>query len=207
MINRLKVLNKRGNMTKHELTVNQLYHTCSFSKNFQTTKDLSGNADVIGQEKAIEAIKFAMNMPGDGYNVFCLGAEGIGKKSLALQLLSKEAARKKTPDDWCYVNNFEFPHKPKALRLPAGKGKTFQKEIEKLITDIQTALPAMFEGQEYQDQIAQVEQNFQTQKEAYYNQLQDIAKGKKNVAVLRMPTGLVVAPTKNGEVLTPGTFD
>lgn len=194
-------------MTKHELTFNQLYHTCSFSKNFQTTKDLSGNADVIGQEKAIEAIKFAMSMPGDGYNVFCLGAEGIGKKSLALQLLSKEAARKKTPDDWCYVNNFEFPHKPKALRLPAGKGKTFQKEIEKLITDIQTALPAMFEGQEYQDQIAQVEQNFQTQKEEYYNQLQDIAKGKKNVAVLRMPTGLVVAPTKNGEVLTPETFD
>ncbi len=194
-------------MTKYELTADKLYHTCSICKNFQTTKDLSGNADVIGQEKAIEAIKFAINMPGDGYNVFCLGAEGIGKKSLALQLLTKEATHKKTPDDWCYVNNFEFSHKPKALRLPAGKGRIFQKDMEKLITDIQTALPAIFEGTEYQNQLAEIEQNFQVHKESYYNQLQGIAKGKKNVAILRMPSGLVVAPTKDGEVLTPETFD
>ncbi len=194
-------------MRKHELSAQHLYHACSVSKDFKTTKDLPGNAEVIGQEKAIEAIRFAMNMPGDGYNVFCLGAEGIGKKSLALQLLTAEAARQKTPDDWCYANNFEFPHKPKALRLPAGKGKSFQKDIEKLITEIQTVIPAMFESSEYKDQIAKVEQNFQTQKEEYYNQLQNIAKGKKNVAILRMPTGLVVAPTKDGEVLTPETFD
>ncbi len=194
-------------MSKYELTAEDLYLSCSLSKKFETTKDLSGNPDVIGQEKAIEAIKFAMNMPGDGYNVFCLGAEGIGKKSLALQLLTKEATRKKTPDDWCYVNNFEFPHKPKAIHLPAGKGKLFQKEIEKLISEIQIALPSIFESREYQDQLAEVEQNFQTQKEEYYNQLQSIAKGKKNVAILRMPTGLVVAPTKDGEVLTPETFD
>lgn len=196
-------------MSKNELTFRQLYHVCSLSgMDFETTKELDSNADVIGQEKAIEAIQFAVRMPAaDGYNVFCLGAEGIGKKSLALQLLTKEAADKKTPSDWCYVNNFAFPHKPVAIELAAGKGRTFARDIEKLIADIQFALPALFESDDYKGQVAQIEADFKEQKEAYFNGLQDIAKGKKNVSILRMPTGLVVAPTRNGQVLTPETFD
>ena len=118
-------------MLKNELSYKDLYRTCSLkSLAFQTTKDVENTTEVIGQEKAIEAILFALNMPDDGYNVFCLGSEGNGKKSLAVQLLKKEALKRSVPDDWCYVNNFDFPHKPKAIRLPAGKGKGFAKDIE-----------------------------------------------------------------------------
>ncbi len=194
-------------MSKKELTANQLYHICSLPTNFKTTKELEGNEDVIGQEKAIDSILFAIRMPGNGYNVFCLGTEGIGKKSLALQLLTKEAEKKKVPDDWCYVNNFEFPHKPKAIRIPSGKGITFVREMKKLIQDIQFTLPALFESDEYKNQVVKIEENFKTEKENYFANLQNLAKGKKNVVILRMPTGLVVAPTKNGEVLTPERFD
>lgn len=195
-------------MTKRELTAKELYHPCSLkSLNFKTTKELENNPDVIGQEKAIKAIEFAMNMPDDGYNVFCLGIEGIGKKSLALQLLQKEALTRKSPDDWCYVNNFDFPHKPNAVRLPTGKGRTFVKDIEKFITAAEEALPAVFEGNKYNDQVKLIRERFKNQRDAYFNSLQSVAKGKKNVAILRMPTGLVVAPTKDGEVLTPEVFD
>ena len=195
-------------MTKHELTVKELYHPCSLkSLNFKSTKELENNPDVIGQEKAIKAIEFAMNMPDDGYNVFCLGIEGIGKKSLALQLLQKEALTRKSPDDWCYVNNFDFPHKPNAVRLPTGKGRTFVKDIEKFITAAEEALPSVFEGNKYNSQVKLIQERFKNQREAYFNSLQSVAKGKKNVAILRMPTGLVVAPTKDGEVLTPEVFD
>ena len=195
-------------MTKHELTVKELYHPCSLkSLNFKSTKELENNPDVIGQEKAIKAIEFAMNMPDDGYNVFCLGIEGIGKKSLALQLLQKEALTRKSPDDWCYVNNFDFPHKPNAVRLPTGKGRAFVKDIEKFITAAEEALPSVFEGNKYNSQVKLIQERFKNQREAYFNSLQSVAKGKKNVAILRMPTGLVVAPTKDGEVLTPEVFD
>ena len=195
-------------MTKHELSVKELYHPCSLkSLNFTSTKELENNSDVIGQEKAIKAIEFAMNMPDDGYNVFCLGIEGIGKKSLALQLLQKEALTRKSPDDWCYVNNFDFPHKPNAVRLPTGKGRIFVKDIEKFITAVEEALPSVFEGNKYNSQVKLIQERFNNQREAYFNSLQSVAKGKKNVAILRMPTGLVVAPTKDGEVLTPEVFD
>ena len=96
-------------MIKNEVSYKDLYTSCSLkSLAFKTTKQVENNSEVIGQEKAIDAILFAMNMPDDGYNVFCLGSEGNGKKSLALQLLKKEALTRKAPDDWCYVNNFDF---------------------------------------------------------------------------------------------------
>ena len=74
-------------MQKNELSFKELYTPCSLkSLSFKTTKDVENNSEVIGQEKAIDAILFAMNMPDDGYNVFCLGAEGNGKKSLIFLL-------------------------------------------------------------------------------------------------------------------------
>ncbi|MBE6449534.1 MAG: ATP-dependent protease [Alphaproteobacteria bacterium] len=195
-------------MLKNELSYKDLYTPCSLKTlSFKTTKDVENNSEVIGQEKAIDAILFAMNMPDDGYNVFCLGSEGNGKKSLALQLLKKEALSRKAPDDWCYVNNFDFSHKPKAIRLPAGKGKTFAKDIEKFINAALNILPSIFEDNNYNKQVQMIQERFKNQREEYFASLQEIAKGKKNVAILRMPTGLVVAPTKDGEVLTPETFD
>ncbi len=195
-------------MQKNELSYKDLYTSCSLkSLAFKTTKEVENNSEVIGQEKAIDAILFAMNMPDDGYNVFCLGAEGNGKKSLALQLLKKEALNRKAPDDWCYVNNFDFSHKPRAIRLPAGKGKSFAKDIEKFINESLNILPDIFEDNNYNKQVQMIQERFKNQREEYFASLQELAKGKKNVAILRMPTGLVVAPTKDGEVLTPETFD
>lgn len=195
-------------MLKNELSYKDLYKSCSLkSLAFQTTKDVENTSEVIGQEKAIEAILFALNMPDDGYNVFCLGSEGNGKKSLALQLTKKEALTRKAPDDWCYVNNFDFAHKPKAVRLPTGKGRIFAKDIEKFITEALNILPSIFEDNKYNKQVHMIQERFKNQREEYFEQLQSLAKGKKNVAVLRMPTGLVVAPTKDGEVLTPEVFD
>lgn len=195
-------------MQKNELSFKDLYTPCSLkSLAFKTTKEVENNSEVIGQEKAIDAILFAMNMPDDGYNVFCLGAEGNGKKSLALQLLKKEALNRKAPDDWCYVNNFDFSHKPTAIRLPAGKGKTFAKDIETFVYEALNILPGIFEDNNYNKQVHMIQERFKNQREEYFASLQELAKGKKNVAILRMPTGLVVAPTKDGEVLTPETFD
>lgn len=207
--NNVKIVILKGKtMIKNELSYKDLYTPCSLkSLAFTTTKEVENNSEVIGQEKAIDAILFAMNMPDDGYNVFCLGAEGNGKKSLALQLLKKEAERKKAPDDWCYVNNFEFAHKPKAVRLPTGKGKTFAKDIEAFITEALNILPSIFEDNNYNKQVNMIRERFKNQREEYFTTLQNLAKGKKNVAILRMPTGLVVAPVKDGDVLSPEAFD
>ena len=38
------------------------------------------------------------------------------------QYLTRCAAAESVPPDWCYVNNFDEPHKPRALQLPSGTG-------------------------------------------------------------------------------------
>ena len=120
--------------------------------------------------------------------------------------ITKKAKQIPAPDDWCYINNFESPHKPKALRLPAGNGLAFAKDIEKLIENLSIVIPSAFEGEEYRNRMKIIEEHFAEQKEKYFNELQFKSKSKK-VSILRMPVGLVVAPMKNGEVISPETFD
>ncbi len=194
-------------MIPNPLDFQELYKTCDDELNqFRTTSELEYLDSPLGQERALAAIDFCINVNSDGYNLFCVGPEGTGKTSLIKRQLTKAAKKRKTPDDWCYINNFEAPHKPKALRLPPGKGGVFAKDIEKLLESLKVVIPAAFEGEEYKNRLKVIEEHFNDQKASYFNDLQLKTKGK-NVSVLRMPVGLVVAPTKDGEVITPEAFD
>lgn len=194
-------------MTVSPLPLEKLYRTCDSELiDFKSTSDLKGMQTPLGQERALSAIDFCINVSSDGYNLFCVGPEGTGKTSLIKHQLLEAAKKMPAPDDWCYVNNFEEPHKPKALRLPAGEGVLFAKDIEKLLEDLQIVIPSAFEGEEYRTRLKVIEEHFNEQKTSYFNELQMKTTGKR-VSVLRMPVGLVVAPTKDGEVITPEVFD
>lgn len=194
-------------MTVSALPYQQLYSTCNLDfLSFDTTKDLEDLNQPLGQEQAINAINFGISMDSYGYNLFCIGSEGTGKSSLVRQILTKAAKKRKTPDDWCYVYNIKTPYKPAAFRMPAGKAAPFAKAVDKLIEDVRAALPAVFEGDEYKSKLEAIEDAFRDQKMKYYDEIQKHTTGK-NVSVLRMPVGLVVAPTKDGDVLSPEAFE
>ena len=194
-------------MTVSALSYQQLYSTCDLDfLSFDTTRDLEDLNQPLGQEQAINAINFGINVDSYGYNLFCIGPEGTGKASLVRQILSKAAKKCRTPNDWCYVYNFKTPYKPSAIRMPAGKAKVFAKAVDKLIGEIRVALPAVFEGDEYKTQLKAIEDTFREQKTKYFDDIQKHTTGK-NVSVLRMPVGLVVAPTKDGDVLSPEAFE
>ena len=194
-------------MTVSALSYRQLYNTCDLDfLSFETTRDLEDLNQPLGQEQAINAINFGISMTSYGYNLFCIGSEGTGKSSLVRQILTKAAKKRKTPDDWCYVYNFKTPYKPSAFRMPAGKAIIFAKAVDKLIEEIRVALPAVFDGDEYKTQLKTIEDAFREQKTKYFDEIQKNTSGK-NVSVLRMPVGLVVAPTKDGDVLSPEAFE
>ncbi|MDD4519632.1 MAG: ATP-binding protein [Alphaproteobacteria bacterium] len=173
---------------------------------FKTTEEIKSFDMDIGQERAVNAINFFMNVNAEGYNLFCLGAEGIGKQSLVLRMLKKKVLHKRTPLDWCYVNNFKISHKPKAISLPSGKAIPFSKDVEKAIQELLSLLPETFESDTYKNTLKKIEDRFKKEKAAYFSSLQSFAAGKK-VSVLKTPSGVVVAPLSNGEVLTPEEFD
>ena len=113
-------------MTVKPLEIKQLYRSCDAELlPFKTTSELKPLDAPLGQERAMAAIDFGINVDFDGYNIFCVGPEGTGKTNLIKRQITKKAKQIPAPDDWCYINNFESPHKPKALRLPAGNGLAF----------------------------------------------------------------------------------
>ncbi len=171
-----------------------------------STDDLEDLPGLIGQERAIEAVAFGVGVKRQGYNLFALGASGTGKHSVIADYLRRQATRQPTPDDWCYVNNFADPQRPNALRLPAGRAKPFCEAMRKLIEELKAVLPATFEGDDYRARREVIDEQFKQQAEGPFSELQQKAQ-KENVALIRTPMGLALAPLKDGEVLRPEEFN
>ncbi|MCI5634653.1 MAG: AAA family ATPase [Alphaproteobacteria bacterium] len=190
-----------------KLTSDKLYRKCDPSKfDFNSTADLEERLSALGQDRAIHAVELGIHIKSRGYNLFCLGPEGTGKTSLVKRILEKEAKNRKTPDDWAYVYNFEEPYKPIAMSFPAGQATEFAKDVDELLEELADSLPEIIESEEYKAALGIIRQKYKAKKEEYINVLQKKAKGKR-VSLLHMQMGLVVAPMKDGEVLSPDAFE
>jgi len=184
-----------------------LYTVCPKAQlQFKTTESLKPQDSVIGQARAVEAVRFAIGMRHEGYNLFAFGPEGTGKSSTVLRFLQREAENEAPPQDWLYLNNFEDPHKPHAMALPAGKACPLRDDMERLVDELQGALPAAFEGEEYSQRKESLDEELKSQHEGAFSNLQERAEAS-GIALVRTPMGLGLAPVHNGDVLTPQDFD
>jgi lon-related putative ATP-dependent protease len=185
-----------------ELEVAALYQGCDVEQfDFETTADLEELSEIIGQPRAVEAVQFGTGIDQTGYNIFALGPVGSGKQSLVRQFFEQAAKTESVPSDWCYVNNFEQTHKPKALRLPPGKGVELSQDIKQLVEELRNALSTAFESEEYQTRQQEIQEEFKEQQENTLSELQQRAQAQ-DLAMLRTPAGLVFAPIRNGEVMS-----
>ena len=188
-----------------KLTSEQLYRKCDAAKfDFTTTADLEERLSALGQDRAICAVELGINIKSRGYNLFCLGPEGTGKTSLVKRILEKEGKQRPTPDDWAYVYNFDEPHKPIAVNFPAGAAAGFAKDMEEFAYAMEHDLPEAVKNELYEEQLSVIREKYQEKRNDYVKVLQKKAKGKK-VSLLHMP--VVVAPMKNGEIISPDVFD
>jgi lon-related putative ATP-dependent protease len=172
---------------------------------FETTDELEDLIDVVGQDRAVEAIRFGIGIQRDGYNLFALGPSGTGKRTTIRQFLDQKAADEPVPPDWCCVNNFEQPHKPQALKLPPGQGVVLRDDMEKLIEELRTAIPAAFESEDYRTRKQEIEEEFKEQQEKAFNEVQQQAQ-ERGISLIRTPVGLAFAPLREGEVVSPEEF-
>ncbi len=185
-----------------ELEVAALYQRCDVEQfDFETTADLEELTDIIGQPRAVEAVQFGIGIDQSGYNIFALGPVGSGKQSLVQQFFEQAASTEPVPSDWCYVNNFEQTHKPKALRLPPGKGGELRQDVEQLVEELRTALSTAFESEEYQTRQQEIQEEFKERQESTLSEVQQKAQAQ-DLAMLRTPSGIVFAPIRQGEVMS-----
>ncbi len=177
---------------------------------FETTAELEPLDEVIGQDRAVEAIRFGIGIRRTGFNVFAFGRHGTGKSTTIRKFLENEAQSQPAPPDWCYVFNFDrqvqAERRPKALKLPAGTASVLRSEMNHLIEDLLVFLPAAFEDDAYQARRSSVAEAFEKQSSQKFEAVSEIA-GDRGLAVVQSPEGVGILPLKDeGEVLSPEEF-
>lgn len=186
-----------------ELTAEELYQETTFENiSFETTADLEDLDTVLGQPRAVDAMQFGVGIAARGYNIFALGPAGTGKRDVVTRYFQQRAEDAAVPPDWVYVNNFDEPHRPRAISLPAGRATVFRQDMETLIEELETALSAAFESEEYQARKQTIASEFQERQSQSFEQLQERAQ-ERGIALLRTPAGLAFAPMREGEVMSP----
>jgi len=89
------------------------------------TDGLKPLEEIIGQDRALRALKFGIDIKDQGFNVYVSGIPGTGRRTATMDFLKELSKGKPKANDWCYVNNFDNPYEPIAIMLPAGKGNEF----------------------------------------------------------------------------------
>jgi len=193
-------------MTSQRLDVHQLRQVCDPAQfDFETTEEVEDLAQIIGQKRAIGAVQFGIGIRRDGYNVYALGPSGTGKRTTVTRFLERKAADEPVPSDWCYVNNFEDTPKPDTLELPPGKGNELRDDMEQLVEELRSAIPAAFESEDYQTRKQELQEEYQDKQEEALTTIQEKAK-ERDIALIRTPVGLAFAPVEEGEVVSPDEF-
>jgi lon-related putative ATP-dependent protease len=172
---------------------------------FRTTAELEDLTEVIGQARATEAIHFGIGMRSDGYNLYVLSPPGTGGQVVVRDMLAARAAREPVASDWCYVNNFEQPHRPRVLRLPPAKGEQLRADLDDLVDDLESAIPAAFESEEYRVRRHDLEQTLKERHEKPFEELGGEA-ASHGIVLVHTPTGMALAPMREGEVMNPADF-
>lgn len=173
--------------------------------NFETTAELEDLAEIIGQTKAIEAMRFGIGIQREGYNLYVLGPHGTGKHSAIRQFLEQKAVTEPRPSDWCYVNNFDQCYRPRRLRLPAGQGIVLREDMAQLVEELRTILPAAFESDDYRARKQAIVDEFKERQEKAFDNLRQQAR-ERGIALLHTPGGVAFAPLHDGEVIAPEQF-
>ncbi len=188
------------------LTPDRLYRRCQPAElPFKSTAELQDLGHLLGQDRAIEALRFGVGIRRPGYNIYALGTGGTGKHSTIERFLKLRSVHEAVPQDLCYVNNFSISHRPVALRLPPGRAIILRDDLARLIDDLRTAIPGVFESEDYRNRRQLIEENHKHRQEAVFEKLQQAAE-PKNIALMRTPMGFAFAPVKDGNAMTPEQF-
>jgi lon-related putative ATP-dependent protease len=173
---------------------------------FVTTAELKPSGTIIGQDRAIDAINLSASLVHRDFNIYVLGREGMGRHEIVAKLIRQQAAKRPSPSDWVYVNNFDAPHKPHAIRLPPSRAPMLKTAMQEVVDDLANDIPALFESEEYQTQRRAIEEEFSERHEEPIAEFAERAR-QEQVALLRTPMGFMLAAIVDGKPIKPEVYE
>ncbi len=171
----------------------------------QSTADLTPLKEIIGQDRAVRALQFGLKIQDKGFNIYISGMPGTGRRSATVKFLEEVAKMRPVPPDWCYVNNFQDPDSPHAIRLPPGKGIEFKRDMEEFVPEIKKALSTAFESEEYTRRRTETLKAIEQEREGITRQVDTMA-GNAGFLLQRSPIGLLLIPIVRGRPINDQEF-
>ena len=173
---------------------------------FETTEDLYSNETIIGQDRAVKAMEFGLQIKQEGYNIFLTGLNGTGKTSYAKLSLETVSKNEETPGDICFVYNFNEANTPLWIEFEAGKGKEFKKDMNTLIKKLKVEIPEFFSTENYKIKQKKITDDYKKNKNKFIKELKDYAK-KNSYKLKSTEYGYITIPMINGQEITNDKYE
>ena len=168
---------------------------------FKTTKEITPVKDIIGQNRAVQAIEFGLKMKQKGYNIYVAGASGVGRTRYTHNLIKKNLKSNSNLKDWVYVNNFKNANEPVSLSFKPGEGKVFKKDIEDIIDKLKNEVTKIFNSKEYEYRSRILMSELETNIENIIKELNEFAR-PRGFKFQATDKGLMSIPIiENGELM------
>ena len=173
--------------------------------NCKSTEELIPLEGIIGQDRAVKALRFGLNIEDGGFNIFVAGYSGTGRMTGVKNFVEELAKSKPVPPDWVYVNNFKNSYEPKAVKLPSGKGKIFADNMGIFISSIRELLPKTFSSKDYAEKKESITRVIEEEKNRLLQNLRKKAY-QQGFALKTTQIGLFVVPATGGKPMTENQF-
>ena len=191
----------------NELSYKQLKMVCNPDRfEFASTADLDPIDTGIGQDRGIKALEFGLNVDVRGYNLYVEGPSGVGKTMYTRNYLDIISKKKKAPQDWCYIYNFDNPNEPVAVALPAGGGKEFCNLMDHFIDDVKIDIKSTFNNEEFEKERALIKQEFEDKRNLLMEKLNQKS-SEYGFQVKASQTGIYMMPIMNGKAIAEEEFN
>ena len=177
-----------------ELTPEKLRWHCDPSRiPFETTAQAEPLEGVIGQDRAVRALKMGVELVAPGYNVFVCGLAGTSRGGMIVRMIQELQPATKPSPDRCYVNNFKNLDRPRLLTLPPGQANSFKKDMLSGIEFLRRRIPQVFEGEPFQRQKSRIVERFTAREKEL---MDDFTRhiGREQFALGHMQVGAVALP-------------
>jgi predicted ATP-dependent protease/nitrogen regulatory protein PII-like uncharacterized protein len=199
-------------LDKYRVPWEETRWTCNTERfSFQCTDELTPLDRFIGQDRALNAIRFGLEVDKPGYNLFVTGLTGTGKTSAIkahLESIIEDMERQeksKPPSDWCYAYNFDDPDRPFALSLPAGEGKSLRSRMTYILALLQEEMPKVFKSEQFEAERREMEEKGRLTTQEIMGALEQDARNQ-GFAIQMNQTGVTIFPTVENRAMSPEEY-